>query len=404
MPEFNNKHVYSVSELTRNIKLILEDSLPQVWLEGEISNLSTPSSGHIYLTLKDEGSQIRAVIFRGAAGRIKFKLEDGLKVTALGRVTVYERSGQYQLIIEIVEPKGVGALQLAFQQLKEKLFKEGLFEESRKKQIPFLPRTIGVVTSPTGAAVRDIIKVLRRRFANVEILLYPVKVQGEGSAEEIAVAIERMNGLEGIDVLIVGRGGGSLEDLWSFNEEIVARAISVSKIPVISAVGHEIDWTIADFVSDKRAPTPSAAAEVAVPDKKNLVLRIDNNVARLDLGLRKTLDQAANKLERLMASYVFRRPADMVRQYQQRVDELLRQMAVKFGHGMDMAGERLKSLCAQLESLSPLSILSRGYSVSLKLPEGTVLRNASDLKPGDEIETKLSEGKILSTVEKIDKT
>ncbi|MCK4423814.1 MAG: exodeoxyribonuclease VII large subunit, partial [Candidatus Omnitrophica bacterium] len=219
MPEANNRHVYSVSELTRNIKLILEDNFQQVWLEGEISNLSTPSSGHIYLTLKDENAQVKAVIFRGTASRVKFKLKDGLKVTACGRITVYERSGQYQIIIDVVEPQGLGALQLAFQQLKEKLSKEGFFDQNRKKPLPLLPRTIGVITSPTGAAIRDIINVLTRRFPNIEIILYPVKVQGQGSAEEIAEGIEQFNKLKNVDVLIVGRGGGSLEDLWSFNEE-----------------------------------------------------------------------------------------------------------------------------------------------------------------------------------------
>ncbi|MCK4249114.1 MAG: exodeoxyribonuclease VII large subunit [Candidatus Omnitrophica bacterium] len=401
MPEANNRHVYSVSELTRNIKLILEDNFQQVWLEGEISNFSTPSSGHIYLTLKDENAQVKAVIFRGTASRVKFKLKDGLKVTACGRITVYERSGQYQIIIDVVEPQGLGALQLAFQQLKEKLSKEGFFDQNRKKPLPLLPRTIGVITSPTGAAIRDIINVLTRRFPNIEIILYPVKVQGQGSAEEIAEGIEQFNKLKNVDVLIVGRGGGSLEDLWSFNEEVVARAIFASSIPVISAVGHEIDWTIADFTADKRAPTPSAAAETAVPDKKDLVLRIDNNFSRLNFALQKCVDQARNKLEHLKDSYVFRQPADMILQYQQRVDDLIRQINTTFSYSLTLAGQGLKSLCAQLESLSPLSILSRGYSVSLKMPEARILRDISELKTGDKIETRLNKGKILSKVEEL---
>lgn len=395
------RHVYSVSELTRNIKIILEDSFPQIWLEGEVSNLSIPTSGHMYLTLKDETSQIRAVIFRNVASQIKFKLKDGLKVVVFGHLTVYERSGQYQIIVEIVEPKGVGALQLAFEQLKEKLLKEGLFDEVKKKPLPVLPRTVGVVTSPTGAAIRDIIKVLRRRFANVEILLCPVKVQGEGSAEEIAAGIEQMNRLKNIDVLIVGRGGGSLEDLWAFNEEIVARAIYNSRIPVISAVGHEIDWTISDFVADKRAPTPSAAAEMVIPDKKEITIRIENNLSRLNSALFKIVDQAENRLRHLVSSYVFRQPLDLVLQYQQQVDDLLKQMNTRIAYLLTLKDEQIRSISARLESLSPLNVLSRGYSVSLKLPGRIVLRDVSGLKPGDRIETRLNKGKFYSRVEEV---
>ncbi|MBN1587017.1 MAG: exodeoxyribonuclease VII large subunit, partial [Candidatus Omnitrophica bacterium] len=252
----------TVSELTRQVKQLLEEIYPRVWVVGEISNLRTPASGHMYFTLKDEGAELACVFFKFASQRLKFKLEDGLQVVLRGSVTVYERQGKYQLKVDTAEPKGAGALQLAFEQLKKKLAAEGLFDPEHKKPVPWLPKRIGVVTSPTGAAIRDILHVLARRMPGMDVLIAPVRVQGEEAAPEIAAAIRVMNALKNVDVLIVGRGGGSLEDLWCFNEEIVARAIYESELPVISAVGHEIDWTIADMVADVRAPTPSAAAEI----------------------------------------------------------------------------------------------------------------------------------------------
>lgn len=268
--EQREKHVYTVSELTRDLRVIIEDSFPGVWVEGEISNFILHTSGHIYFSLKDATSVLRCAMFKRANEKLKFSLKNGMKVIVLGSVSLYEARGDYQLIIEELEPRGVGALQLQFQQLKEKLQKEGLFDERYKAPIPFLPTRIGVVTSPTGAAIRDILSIARRRFANVEIIINPVKVQGVGAKEEIAAAIRQFNELGNIDVMIVGRGGGSLEDLWPFNEEVVARAIFDSEIPVISAVGHEIDFTIADFAADFRASTPSAAAELVIPKKRGL--------------------------------------------------------------------------------------------------------------------------------------
>ncbi|MFC1501724.1 exodeoxyribonuclease VII large subunit [Elusimicrobiota bacterium] len=266
------RKIYSVSELNNEIKIVLEDTYPEIWVEGEISNFKMYPSGHMYFSLKDEESQVSSVIFQGFSRYLKFELEDGLKVIAKGKVSTYVRRGNYQFIINYVEPAGKGALQLAFEQLKKKLEKEGLFDASRKKAIPYMPKRIGVVASPKGAAIRDILSVLYRRFPNLETLIYPVKVQGDCAKDEISYAIDYLNkDYSHLDVLIVGRGGGSLEDLWAFNEEIVARAIANSKIPVISCVGHEIDFTIADFVSDLRAPTPSAAAELAVKNKEHLV-------------------------------------------------------------------------------------------------------------------------------------
>ena len=265
LPEEESQHVFTVSELTRGIRSILEQAFDTVWVEGEISNYVLAQSGHAYFSLKDETSQVRCVFFKGNRIRVKFDPEDGDQVLLFGRVNVYEPRGEYQIVVEAMEPRGLGALQKAFEQLKAKLEKEGLFDEAHKQALPEFPWKIGIVTSPTGAAIRDLLNVLHRRNPRVSVVLAPAKVQGEGAAEEIAQAIRDLNTLEELDVLIVGRGGGSIEDLWAFNEEVVARAIHESKLPVVSAVGHEIDFTISDFVADLRAPTPSAAAELVVP-------------------------------------------------------------------------------------------------------------------------------------------
>src|SRR5579863_5086030 len=275
------RKIFRVSELSREIRNRLERDFPDLWVTGEISNLRSAPSGHYYFTLKDQNAQLRAVCFRGQARYLKFKPEDGLSVIARGQLTIYEARGEYQLVVEFLEPAGLGALQLAFEQLKANLAGEGLFEAARKKPLPVLPRTIGVVTSPTGAVIRDILRVLKRRFRNMNVLLYPVKVQGEGAAKEISEGIEYFNRHTLVDVMIVARGGGSLEDLWAFNEEVVARAIASSKIPVISAVGHETDFTIADFVADLRAPTPSAAAELVIQAKSELLQQLDSLFSRL---------------------------------------------------------------------------------------------------------------------------
>ncbi|TLY25796.1 MAG: exodeoxyribonuclease VII large subunit, partial [Nitrospirae bacterium] len=266
--------LYTVSALTALLRVHIESAFSDIWVEGEVSNLRIPTSGHAYFTLKDASSQIRAVLFRSVGRSLRFAFQDGLQLVCRGRVTVYEPKGDYQVIVEYAEPKGVGALQLAFEQLKARLAAEGLFDPARKRPLPFLPRRIGVVTSPTGAAIRDIVQVAHKRDPGVTIVLNPVAVQGESAAGEIACAIEELNKMGGFDVLIVGRGGGSLEDLWPFNEEVVVRAIAASRIPVVSAVGHEIDFTIADFVADMRAPTPSAAAELVVRDRPELLTRV----------------------------------------------------------------------------------------------------------------------------------
>ncbi|MFH1791385.1 MAG: exodeoxyribonuclease VII large subunit [Candidatus Omnitrophota bacterium] len=370
--------IYTVSELTREIRGILERAFSTVWVEGEVSNFVWHTSGHMYLSLKDSASVIQAAIFKNVNKDIKFNIENGMRVLCLGRLSVYDKRGQYQIYVDRIEPKGIGALQLAFEQLKAKLKKEGLFEAGRKKGIPYLPSRIGVVTSPTGAAVRDIINVTRRRFPNAELILNPVRVQGEGAGLEIAAAISSFNELKNVDVMIVGRGGGSLEDLWPFNEEIVARAIFASDIPVISAVGHEIDWTIADFVADLRAPTPSAAAELVIPRKDELVIKIDNAVERLKQSLRNLVVQAEQEMDEVMASLCLRQE-----------------------YVIKLKGEEFLTLAGKLESLSPLAVLKRGYSITETVDGGRLVKNAGSVSKGVFLRTRLNIGEIVSRVEDV---
>ena len=373
----SGRYIYKVNELTSSVKIILEDSFPNIWVEGEVSNFRNPSSaGHFYFTLKDSRSEIRCVFFKSHNEKIKFELKDGMHVIVCGRVSIYEARGVYQLNVTKMEPKGIGALQLAFEQLKEKLFKEGLFDESHKKSIPIVPNRIGIVTSPTGAAIKDMLHVLKRRFSNVEIIINPVKVQGDGAKEEIAEAIEDFNKLINIDVLIVARGGGSLEDLWAFNEEIVARAIYNSKVPVISAVGHEIDWTISDFVADLRVPTPSVAAETVIASKNELIDRLDDIENRLKAA-----------------------PLDMIKEYSQRLDEIEDGLQLRFRHYIELKEENFRLISEKLEILSPLGVLERGYSISFKLPEKKMIKRAATLKKGDLVETMLFKGRFKSRIE-----
>jgi len=437
--------IFTVSELTRLVKSTLEDSFPEVWVDGEISNLRTHSSGHTYLTLKDEKSQIRAVIFRHQRAGIRFRPEDGQRVIARGRVTVYEPRGEYQILVDYLEPKGVGALQIAFEQLKLKLAEEGLFDDARKRPLPLLPQRIGVITSPTGAAVRDIVRVITRRFANVHILLKPVRVQGEGAAEEIAQAVDVMNRYSEADVLIVGRGGGSLEDLWAFNEEVVARALARSRIPVISAVGHEIDFTIADLVADVRAPTPSAAAELVVRNKEELQQLIDTSRQRIVVSVRGLMEANLRHLSSLTGRRVFTEPLLPIAELQQHVDEARqraeRAMAAKnrqerervahMTHKlillspsdrlralMEAVGglrhrahqlarqhlmiseERLLRLAKALDALSPLAILGRGYAICRHLPSRAVVKDAAFVAAGDQVEVMVHKGRMICEVER----
>lgn len=394
----NTETFFTVSEITRQIRTSLEYNFSNISILGEISNVRRPSSGHIYLTLKDKNSQLQAVVFRNVANKIKFELKDGMEVITFGSVTVYEPRGQYQLIINKVEPKGVGALQLAFQQLKEKLEKEGLFDQTHKKPIPFIPQKIGIVTSPTGAAIKDILNIIDRRFANVEILIYPVKVQGEDAAQEIAEAITELNTLTDIDVIIAGRGGGSLEDLWAFNEEIVARSIYNSRIPIISAVGHEIDITIADLVADKRALTPSEAGELVVPRKDLLLDMLEKLETRLLQSLTGKLKLSKDKLIRIANSYAMRQPFDRLRRWQQRLDEFAQRLKLNITHALNTEREKLSGIAGKLESLSPLNVLKRGYTITTGLENNKSLREVKGLNKEDKIKTSFSKGSVISTI------
>lgn len=396
--------IYTVKELTRRIRDFMESNFSGLWVEGEISGLKYHApSGHTYFNLKDTDAILKAVFFARFNRPTKFELKDGLQVLCFGKVSIYEARGDYQLYVERVEPKGLGALQLAFLQLKEKLAKEGLFEPAHKKPLPRFPRTVGVVTSPTGAAIRDILQVVNRRFKGTNVLLNPVKVQGEGAAEEIARAIEEMNQFDDIDVLIVGRGGGSLEDLWAFNEEVVARAVFRSRIPVISAVGHEIDWTICDWVADLRAPTPSAAAELVVQNREDLEIRLRDFRVRLKNSIEGILQEKKETLRVLKESYAFRQPLTLVNQYAQRLDELMRQFQNYLKNLVRQKDQAFRSTVGRLQALSPLAILERGYSITFN-QSGALLKDAREVKKGETLRTRLHRGTVYSKVETVEKS
>ena len=400
-PELLTKRkIYKVSEITRQIHLLLEAEFPNVWIEGEISNFKRHSSGHIYFTLKDETAQINAVFFARENQSLRFEPKDGLQVICAGRISVYDQRGQYQVYVQRMEPKGLGALQLAFLQLKEKLEKEGLFDPSRKKPIPDYPRRIGIVTSPTGAAIQDMLKIFRKRSFGFHILIFPVRVQGDGAGAEVARAIDVLNRGPELDLVIVGRGGGSIEDLWAFNEEVVARAIARSKIPIISAVGHEIDWTIADFVADFRAHTPTAAAEKVVMHWDELHERLRGYRERMQVSIQGLLASKRDQWNHIKDSYAFRQPLSYLRQTAQRVDELLRQVQNYLRGAVLQKKQAFQSLVGKLEALSPLRVLERGYSLTFDA-SGKLLRESKQVKVSETIRTRLSSGIIESNVTKV---
>lgn len=397
----DEKTYYSVSELTREIRFLLESSFPEIWVQGEISNFSRHSSGHIYFSLKDDKAQISCVIWQSRNQNLFFTPQDGMKVLAQGRVTVFEKRGSYQLNVLQLQPAGVGELQLAFEQLKNRLREEGLFSPEFKKPIPRFPQRVGIVTSPTGAAIRDLISILHRRFPALEIILNPVRVQGEGAALDIARAIDEFNEYENVDVLIVGRGGGSLEDLWAFNEEVVARAVFRSKIPVVSAVGHEVDFTICDFVADLRAPTPSAAAELAVPSRDELGAQLRNYRDKLTAAMLNFINDYRERLQRIRASYGFRQPLDLVRQHSQRLDDIQRTLNRLLAHKLIYSREKVNGLGKRLALLDHTNVLKRGYSITLRPSDQKIIRRAGELAVNDEVEIKFYEGKVLGRVEEI---
>src|SRR6266542_2954768 len=441
----SERRVYTVSELTASIKTTLEEGFPMMWVEGEISNLRTPGSGHAYFTLKDEGAQISAVLFRGRGRRLRFELEDGMQVLAFGGLDVYAARGQYQLVVEMMEPKGLGALQLAFEQLKRKLEAEGLFDEARKRPLPAFPRVIGIVTSPTGAAIRDMLNIIGRRFADLHILITPVRVQGDEAPGEIVQALLRLQEIANLDVIVVGRGGGSIEDLWAFNDERVARALAACRVPVISAVGHETDFTIADFVADLRAPTPSGAAELVVREKLAVIRSLVDLYDRLKQGMLSRVEQSRERALFLARRRVFTDPARALRDRHRRVDELtarlraaarahrrhvayrialatnalsslhplarisqgrvvlaqlLGRLVTAAGHSIKASRHRFETAGGRLESLSPLAVLGRGYSLT-RLPSGAVVRRAVQTHPGAVIEILLHEGALEARVEQV---
>jgi len=390
-----------------------------VWVEGEISNYRLYGSGHAYFTLKDAESQIRAVLFRNRGRRIKFEPGDGLHVMAFGSIEVYPQRGEYQLVIELLEPKGLGALQLAFDQLKTRLAAEGLFEQARKRELPRFPRKIGVVTSPSGAAIRDILRVIGRRFGDLHIVIAPCRVQGDGAAEEIVQGIRDLNALGGVDVIIVGRGGGSLEDLWAFNEEAVARAIAASKVPVVSAVGHEVDYTIADFVADLRAPTPSAAAELVVREKQAVVdslvqlrARLERSAARPLRDLERRVDELTARLRREMRGELGRAghrvalatralrasdPVARVARDRHRLESLQSRLITLLHRRRDRARHALETTVGRLDSLSPLAVLGRGYSLT-RTPTGEVVHSPAQVRVGEAIRVLLHRGSLDARV------
>jgi len=435
------KKIYTVSELTSEIKSIIEDALPFVWIFGEISNLRIPSSGHFYFTLKDKNAQIKAVMFKGQARNLKFRLKGGMAITGLGRLNLYEPHGTYQVIFEHMEPEGTGALQAAYEQLKTKLFEEGLFNKEHKRSVPFLPSKISMITSPTGSVVHDMLNIIDRRFPNMPVEIWPVKVQGPDAEIQISSALHFLNKRAGTDLIIIARGGGSLEDMQAFNSETVARAVFKSKIPVISAVGHETDFTICDFVSDLRAPTPSTAAELAVPQKDELRLRcrelsialsarmlssMDRLMTRLDnltnrLGdpvrniqdLRLKTDDYSMRLGQSVAQHVHRyrellawrteklglnSPKSQIENYLKKLQQIRLNSFLYIKKDLSHKKAILGEISARLYALNPTEILSRGYSITRTIPDACVITDCNSVFGGQELEIILAEGSLRVTV------
>jgi exodeoxyribonuclease VII large subunit len=391
------REVYTVSRLNREARMLLEAGLPPLWIEGELSNFARPSSGHWYFTLKDADAQVRCAMFRNANSRVRVTPRDGLHVLLRVRVSLYEARGEYQLIAEHLEEAGEGALRRRFEELKARLAAEGLFDAALKRPLPQLPRRIGVITSPTGAAIRDILHVLARRFPAVPVLIYPVPVQGAGAAAEIAAAIRLASERRDADVLILARGGGSLEDLWAFNEEPVARAIRASAIPVVSGVGHEVDVTIADFAADRRAPTPSGAAEIVVPDRAEWLRALAATRERLARGWRRVGGQARERLGWLARRLELTHPRTRLAARAQRLDELETRLGRALRRELAAAGARLAAAARTLNAVSPLATLERGYAIVVRA-DGTVVRAARDVTPGDEVRARTAAGSFAATV------
>jgi len=417
---FEERRILSVSQLVNEVKRELEVRFRDIWVKGEISNLRLPPSGHIYFTLKDGDAQIKAVCFRMQCRYLTFQPEDGMDVIARGSLSVYPPRGEFQLVVEVMEPSGRGALQVAFEQLKAKLQKEGLFDAARKKSLPLMPRKIGVVTSPAGAAIQDILRILKRRNNTLDVLIFPARVQGAGAAEEVARGIQYLNARKDIDVIIVGRGGGSLEDLWAFNEEVVARAIAASRLPIVSAVGHEIDFTIADFVADLRAPTPSAAAEIVSAARDDLCRRVDSLIGRAYQALRLLLREKRHKLQTLSANRAFVDAQSRLRFYLQKLDDLTgrllrslpsrliplrqrldtaeRDLARQMHGYLQGLRNRVVSQTGQLQAFSPLAVLERGYAI-VTTEAGAVVRDPVHLNDHERFSVRVAKGEFKARKE-----
>ncbi len=443
------RDVYTVSRLNRTSRQLLEQAMPRIWIEGELSNLARPSSGHLYFTLKDSNAQVRGAMFRSRNQSLRFKPEEGMQVTVRAKVSLYEPRGDYQLIAEYMEEAGDGVLQRAFEALKLKLDSEGLFDPDSKRALPALPGRIGVITSPTGAAIRDVLSVLRRRFPAIPVVIYPVPVQGKDAGRAIAAMLETASRRNECDVLIVTRGGGSLEDLWAFNEEVVARAIHDCNIPVVSAVGHEVDFTIADFVADRRAPTPSAAAELVTPDQAEWLQQLRALEARLLHRMKQRLSASTQEISWLHKRLSLRHPGQYLRQQAQRLDELEGRYRLAISSRFNNLHAKLDALsaslkqatpahrirrysfqqaaltqrmrtairqqlanrqsrfalaCKSLDTISPLATLERGYSIVTRVQDNTILRRATDIKTGEQVEARLAEGQLLCSVDKVIKS
>lgn len=397
------RNVLTVSDVTRMVKQLLESNYTDLWVSGEVSNYTRASSGHMYFTLKDERAVIRAVLFKGYQKGVRFEIENGLKLIVHGALSVFEKRGEYQIIVDFLEPEGLGALQLAFEQLKEKLQKEGLFDESKKRPIPAFPDVVGVITSETGAAIRDILNVIGRRNSGVRIIIYPTLVQGDEAAHSIARAVQRANERKEVDVLIVGRGGGSIEDLWPFNEEVVARALYKSKIPVISAVGHEIDFTIADFAADMRAPTPSAAAEIVVRNKIELLRTYADLHRRMFETMERTVQSRREQLSRFTVGALQDKVNRLIREKQMGLDDLTRSLTATMETTLTRLRGRFEKLVGQLNVLSPLATLSRGYSIVSRMRDGKTVLSINNVAPGEEISTLVQDGRVYSRVRDVEK-
>src|SRR5262245_6247868 len=399
LPLFANvgRKFLTVSELNELVKGTLESQLDALWIQGEVSNFRVPPSGHFYFTLKDDKSQIAAVMFRRQGTRLRFMPENGMMVLCFGRVSLYTVRGDLQLYVEDMEPQGQGALFVAFEQLKKRLAAEGLFAAERKRALPPLPAVIGIVTSDKGAALHDMLRILGDRYADRRVIIRPVKVQGDGAAREIAEAIADLNRVGEIDVMIVGRGGGSLEDLWAFNEEIVARAIFASNVPIVSAVGHEIDFTIADFVADRRAPTPTAAAETVLPRKADLLEQANGLGNQLQRCIEFKIDASRRNLQALAKRLAD--PSRKLRENQQRVDELSVDLLRRFQQRLREFKDQLAHDAGRLGALSPLAVLERGYSITHQLPGERIVKDAASLNVGDQVRVTFAAGKSLCRVE-----